>query len=121
MPWLQELWIFICSSGVSKSCIIFLLVGAGSAGGVVATRLAEHGHSVLVLEAGGEDKGLLSLSMPFGCAEPAFSKEYTWSTHKTTPQQFCGKAFKNRVSLQLLGIHTDAIHLVVSLRLLCGL
>jgi len=75
-----------------------LIVGAGSAGGVVATRLAEHGHSVLVLEAGGEDKGLLSLYMPFGCVEPPLSKEYTWSTHKTTPQEHAGKGFINRVS-----------------------
>jgi len=75
-----------------------LVVGAGSAGGVVATRLAEHGHSVLVLEAGGEDKGLLALNMPFACVETAFSEEYTWSTHKTTPQKHCGKGFVNRVS-----------------------
>ena len=55
-PILQSLWARLILPGVSdKAEFDFVIVGAGSAGSVVAGRLAEHGHQVLLIEAGGSD------------------------------------------------------------------
>lgn len=57
-----------------------IIVGAGSAGCAIAARLAERGHTVLLIEAGGEDRRLL-LQIP-----AAFSKlfrtlvDWAWET-----------------------------------------
>lgn len=56
----------------------YIIVGAGSAGCVLANRLTESGeHSVLLLEAGGSDRNIL-IQMPTALSYPMASKKYNW-------------------------------------------
>lgn len=56
----------------------YIIVGAGSAGCVLANRLTASGeHSVLMLEAGGSDKNIL-IQMPTALSYPMASKTYNW-------------------------------------------
>ena len=50
----------------------FIVVGSGAGGGTVAARLAESGHSVLVLEAGGDPLQLEQERLPEDYQVPAF-------------------------------------------------
>jgi choline dehydrogenase len=64
----------------------YIVVGAGSAGAVVATRLAEDpGTTVLLLEAGPEDESLWS-RVPLGFAKIIFDQDYMWWNHTTDPE-----------------------------------
>merc|ERR1719270_1937537 len=67
---------FLFPSGVeNKAEFDFIIVGAGSAGSVVAGRLAEHGHQVLLLEAGPPANWFMTI--PYICA--IFQKSpYDW-------------------------------------------
>ena len=61
-----------------KSEFDYIVVGAGSAGAVVAVRLSEDPSiSVLLLEAGGEDKGLW-IHIPLGVGKILTNAEYVW-------------------------------------------
>ena len=56
----------------------YIVVGAGSAGAVVAARLSEDPNiSVLLLEAGGEDKGIW-LHIPLGVGKILTNAKYVW-------------------------------------------
>jgi choline dehydrogenase len=62
----------------------FIIVGAGSAGCVVAERLSASGrHSVLVLEAGGTDRRFF-VQMPLGYGKCFFDPAVNWN-YKTEP------------------------------------
>ncbi|MFN3727882.1 MAG: GMC family oxidoreductase [Allosphingosinicella sp.] len=63
----------------------YIVVGAGSAGAVVAARLTEDPNvTVLLLEAGPEDSSYWS-KLPLGFAKILFDTRYLWS-HRTEPE-----------------------------------
>jgi len=63
----------------------YVIIGAGSAGCVLASRLSEDGkHSVLVLEAGGSDSSVF-IQMPTALSIPMGMDKYNWGYH-TEPE-----------------------------------
>jgi choline dehydrogenase len=65
----------------------FIVVGAGSAGCVLANRLSENGrHSVLLLEAGPADR-YLWIHIPIGYAKTMFHPVYNWGFY-TDPDPY---------------------------------
>jgi choline dehydrogenase len=66
----------------------YIVVGAGSGGSAVAFRLAEAGHSVLVVEAGGSDFGPF-IQMPGALSYPMNMRRYDWG-FQTEPEPHLG-------------------------------
>lgn len=67
----------------------FIVIGAGSAGSILASRLSESGKfSVLVLEAGGWDRNPW-IHIPIGFAKTILDKAVNWAFH-TEPQMEMG-------------------------------
>lgn len=81
-------------SKVFKFYFLTILVGGGSAGSVIANRLARNAHDrVLVLEAGKNTVGLLQIPSVGLLLQ---GTQFDWS-YKTVPQQNACLALKNNV------------------------
>lgn len=67
----------------------YIVIGAGSAGGVLAARLSEGGeHSVLLLEGGASHRTPM-VDMPAGWGAMCYSPSYSWM-HETEPEHWAG-------------------------------
>jgi choline dehydrogenase len=74
---------------MSKETYDYVIVGAGSAGCVLANRLTEDGRcTVLVLEYGGSDRSW-TIQMPAALSIPMNSKRYNWG-YLTEPEPHLG-------------------------------
>lgn len=95
----DDVFIYYCPFGFFFPTLI---VGGGSAGCVLASRLSEDGTKrVLLLEAGGDDRGLSIISVPMAGMELRRS-EYDWN-YSTVPQKHALQGFEGQV---LQGIYT---------------
>lgn len=80
----------------------YIIVGAGTAGCIVANRLSASGrHRVLLIEAGGRDSSFW-IPMPFGFTQIFDHPKYTW-LDKTVPTEGFGDRFLTMTQGRMLG------------------
>ncbi|MBN8994026.1 MAG: choline dehydrogenase [Rhizobiales bacterium] len=80
----------------------FIIVGAGSAGSVLAARLSEDPKNrVLVLEYGGSDRSVF-IQMPSALSIPMNSSRYNWGYH-TEPEPHLGNRMLNLPRGKVIG------------------
>jgi choline dehydrogenase len=76
---------------MSEEIFDYVIVGAGSAGCVLADRLTEDAaHSVLLLEYGGSDRSLY-IQMPAALSIPMNMQKYNWGYHTEPEPQLGGR------------------------------
>ncbi|KAH6912058.1 aryl-alcohol oxidase [Coprinopsis sp. MPI-PUGE-AT-0042] len=71
----------------------YVIVGAGTAGNVLADRLSAGGRSVLVLEAGVSDEGVLAAQVPFLGPTLTPGTPFDWNFTVTAQQGLDGRSF----------------------------
>jgi len=80
----------------------YVIVGAGSAGCVLANRLTECGqYSVLLLETGGSDNSIF-IKMPTALSIPMNSKKWAWQFH-TQPEPYLNNRVMHNPRGKVLG------------------
>jgi choline dehydrogenase len=80
----EELWVGRLST--NSEAFDYVIIGSGSAGSLVASRLSENGDArVLVLEAGGRDRGFW-LRLPVGYFKSIYNKKFS-HLYKSEPDE----------------------------------